>query len=649
MGLDRTHSFRLALYRPALEKNPDNMEVYYQIYRDSKLESKGAINVPFELGRQNESEVNLKPVCVNESGGLRRLVFAANPLDKSVPRQAGRVDLKDSQIVLHNYCFPPKNKPLRLCDGRTLRPDEKITIPDEVYVQYDNELRVRLSLDPSINDETEIPEQSTDDQFQSLSYLASAMPLFNRAETILAIPGMDAQSQAINLIRKAIKVFDAYPGTPAFFSLVVNSVREMLDVDRVILLKQIGDDWLEIACAEAQPPPPSLSSVNKLQSTVFSKTLVQKVIASRETQIIEPNQNAEDLTLGLSNVKLAVASPVFDESKKVIAVLYGDKKTGSQSAQQIGLLEASLLDVMANAVSNGLTRQKDSEFRQTVGQFFSKGVLNRLSNQKDLLEGKEAEVSILSCDIRGFSAISHRLGPAETIKWINEVLTSLSECVLNNDGVVVDYVGDAVMAMFGAPENQPDHADRACKAAIEMLATIPGLNEKFQAIVDCKFSIGIGVNSGIARVGNTGSNVKFKYGPLGSTVNMASRIEGVTKQAGVPCLITGSTHRLLKTPIPTRRIGTVRVVGIPESVDLFEVVPLPTAPKDLEAKKALMQNYETALTHFEEQKLPEAAGLLASIVKQWPSDIPSLLLLTRTVAYLNQTEPFDKVWTLRQK
>ena len=338
----------------------------------------------------------------------------------------------------------------------------------------------------------------------------------------------------------------------------------------------------------------------------------------------------------------AIASPIFDDNGAVQAILYADKQLGFQD-RPIGLLQATLLDVVANAISNSMLRQREAEFRTTTGQFFSKSVLDRLSKQRDLLEGRDAEVSILFCDIRGFSRIAHQVGPTETIHWINDVLTSLSECILEQDGVVVDYVGDAVMAMFGAPEPQADHATRACRAALAMLGRIPELNSRHQALTT-DFNLGIGVNSGMARVGNTGSRIKFKYGPLGSTVNMASRVESITKKFGVTCIFTESTQALLSESFQSRKLSRIRVVGIADPVDIYQLIP--TGKEDAEQ---LCTTYEQALQLFEEQNLPEAVAQFASIIRRWSDDTPSQLMLKRCVDAMNSSQPFEPVFSMVEK
>ena len=127
-------------------------------------------------------------------------------------------------------------------------------------------------------------------------------------------------------------------------------------------------------------------------------------------------------------------------------------------------------------------------------------------------------MTLLFADVRGFSRISERLGPAGTVNWINDIMGALSTCVLDHQGVLVDYIGDELIAMWGAPKEAPDHARRACRAALDMLAKLPELNERWRSTLKEPMGLGIGINTGVAQVGNTGSAYKFKYGALDAWV-----------------------------------------------------------------------------------------------------------------------------------
>jgi adenylate cyclase len=287
-------------------------------------------------------------------------------------------------------------------------------------------------------------------------------------------------------------------------------------------------------------------------------------------------------------------------------------------------------------------RLREREF----GQFFTPEVARYFVRNPELIrEGKEAEVTILFCDIRGFSRLSERLGPSVMVGWLSDVMAALSECVLEHRGVLVDYIGDELMAMWGAPEELPNHAELACSAAMAMLQRLPIINARWQDVVHDATEVGIGLNSGVARVGNTGSSLKFKYGPLGNTVNLASRVQGATKYLNTRLLVTAHTQRLLPERFRTRRLCQVRVVNIREAVDIYELLPQ-AIPGRADSK----ERYERALSLFEQRLLPEAVAILGNLLVDDPHDGPSLLLVSRIVKHmLHSQEIFDPVWDLPGK
>jgi adenylate cyclase len=127
--------------------------------------------------------------------------------------------------------------------------------------------------------------------------------------------------------------------------------------------------------------------------------------------------------------------------------------------------------------------------------------------------------------------------------------------------------GDELIAMWGAPVDQPDHATLSARAAVDMLAAVPRINERWAATLGETMDLGIGINSGVARVGNTGSRHKFKYGPLGNTVNLASRVQGATKYVRSRILVTDATRSRMGSGFASRRVCQVRVVNIAEPVE----------------------------------------------------------------------------------
>jgi adenylate cyclase len=330
-----------------------------------------------------------------------------------------------------------------------------------------------------------------------------------------------------------------------------------------------------------------------------------------------------------------MAAPILNPQGEVIGALYGDTRQDSRTARSpdITRLEAMLVELLARAVAAGLARMEQERAALAAHvqfeQFFTPELSRQLARQPDLLDGRDCEVTILFCDIRGFSRLSERLGPEGTVALVSHVMESLSDCVLRHRGVLVDYIGDELMAMWGAPEAEPDHPLLACRAALEMLSCLPRLGERWRSTLEELLAIGIGINTGVARVGNTGSRQKFKYGPLGNTVNLASRVQGATKYLGCPLLLTESTMGRLTPDFHARQLCQAQVINIQQPVHLYQLV-LPSQPgwPDLKTK------YESALEEFNGRNFRTAARILGNLLAEQQDDGPSLVLLSRAVSAL---------------
>jgi len=281
-------------------------------------------------------------------------------------------------------------------------------------------------------------------------------------------------------------------------------------------------------------------------------------------------------------------------------------------------------------------------------QHFTPELARELARNPDpmKMQARQAEVTVLFTDIRAFSAISERLGPSQTVDWLGGVMGDFTTIVMDNGGVLVDYTGDELMAMWGAPNEQPDHAELACRAGMEILAQLPAISKKWEPVVGAETAVGIGINTGEALVGNIGTHRKFKYGPLGTTVNLASRVQGATRFLKTPFLITGDTARQLPSDFKTRRLCKVRVQNISAPIDLHE----PERADATNSWKALAADYEKALTLLECGKFDQASSALGEVLKTSPDDGPSLQLMSRIVeAKISDGENFSPIWNLPGK
>ncbi|MEM9018456.1 MAG: adenylate/guanylate cyclase domain-containing protein, partial [Verrucomicrobiota bacterium] len=281
-------------------------------------------------------------------------------------------------------------------------------------------------------------------------------------------------------------------------------------------------------------------------------------------------------------------------------------------------------------------------------QHFTPELARELARNPDpmKMQARQAEVSVLFCDIRGFSSISERLGPSQTVDWLGGVMGEFSSLVMEHGGVLVDYTGDELLALWGAPSEQPNHAELACKAGLAILASLNELNEKWESIVGAETRVGIGINTGEALVGNIGTHRKFKYGPLGTAVNLASRVQGANKFLKTSLLITGETAAQLSKPIRTRRLCQVQVLNIESPVQLYELEP----PDSKESWVSHAARYESALEEFEDRNFRKASSLLSNVLLETPHDGPSLQLMSRIVeAMIHDNGEFSPVWKLPGK
>ena len=192
------------------------------------------------------------------------------------------------------------------------------------------------------------------------------------------------------------------------------------------------------------------------------------------------------------------------------------------------------------------------------------------------LGGRRVEMSILFSDIRGFTSLSEGLAPEAVVDLLNEYLSVMTEIIFRNGGTIDKFEGDAILAFFGAPQPLEDHPERAVLTAIEMREGSERLQDQWLEVTKRELAIGVGVHSGEAMVGNVGSLRRMDYTVIGDSVNLASRLQDLTKDYGASILISGATQSRVEQMCRLRFLGSVEVRGRLEPVNLYEVVGLLT-------------------------------------------------------------------------
>ena len=212
--------------------------------------------------------------------------------------------------------------------------------------------------------------------------------------------------------------------------------------------------------------------------------------------------------------------------------------------------------------------------KKLFGQYVSKDVYEQLVANPALarLGGQRREMTVLFSDIRGFTTVSERGQPEEIVGMLNEYFTRMVDLVFAHKGTLDKFVGDMVMALFGAPLDDPDHADHAVEAALDMIAALAELNTRWKSEGRAELDIGIGINTGAMIAGNIGSDAIMSYTVIGDAVNLGSRLESLNKQYGTRIIISDATRARLSRPYQLRPLGDVVVKGKTQPVAIFEVV-----------------------------------------------------------------------------
>ena len=233
-----------------------------------------------------------------------------------------------------------------------------------------------------------------------------------------------------------------------------------------------------------------------------------------------------------------------------------------------------VLFVASNLIGFLIEKNLKRHVQGVLGQYLPVSVAKQLGEKKAgfSMEGEIREMSIMFSDVRGFTTISENLKPNELTRLMNQMLTALSQQIHSYNGTIDKYIGDAVMAFWNAPLDDKDHAANAVRGAIGMKQAMAQLSQEMEASGHPPMRIGIGINTGEACVGNMGSNIRLAYTVMGDVVNLASRLEGITKQYGIDIVVGERTRELAKNMFVFRPVDAVRVKGKTQAVTIYEPI-----------------------------------------------------------------------------
>ena len=374
-------------------------------------------------------------------------------------------------------------------------------------------------------------------------------------------------------------------GSEELYRLAAQAVFNPGGLDGCMVLLQQGENWNIVASHLPYPD----------HGIHFRSSLVDMVKASQKSHYHACGNSEQETLEGQSHV--AVVSPIFDAEQNVVAALYGFRSLHRKNQRRgIRDFEAQFVQVIADSLTAGMVRL-ESESRAAkslvlLEQTFPKKIAAQLACGMDALAPRQQEVTVLFCDLRGFSPVADRISVTQTYDLLSDAMDRFSNAVIDLSGVVIDFYGDGLSAFWNAPVRQPEHAMLACQTAIEILAALEPLNERWGPIIGHELGIGIGIHSGVASVGNSGSRQRIKYGPRGKTVNIASRLEQLTKQCDTPILISGATAEQTSVFFALQDLGKFGLTGHVEPVDVFAI----NDPRHTQPSLTFQQSKQTKKT-----------------------------------------------------
>ncbi len=264
------------------------------------------------------------------------------------------------------------------------------------------------------------------------------------------------------------------------------------------------------------------------------------------------------------------------------------------------------------------SEKKKKFFRSAFSKYVSKAVVDQLAEnpEKLSLEGEEKDISILFSDIRGFTTISESLSPSQVTLLLHDYFTPVTRIIINNHGTHDKFIGDAVMCFWNAPLDVDNHERYAVKAALEMIGSLPELNKGFKEKFGIHLSIGIGLHSGRCRVGNMGSDDIFDYTIIGDSVNLASRLESLTKFYGVQLIVSETMLKDCAKDILIQELDLVRVKGKNKPVRIFTVYS--SDETDMELRKEELNTYTRGLNRYREGFFIEGEKYFKDLTADYP-------------------------------
>jgi len=305
-------------------------------------------------------------------------------------------------------------------------------------------------------------------------------------------------------------------------------------------------------------------------------------------------------------------------------------------------LSVMLLLYLSITMYRYLVENKQKRFiKDAFSTYLAPSVVKQLIDSPEnlVLGGEERQITAFFSDVQGFTSISEKLTPHELVELLNEYLTEMTDIILEHEGTVDKFEGDAIIAFFGAPNILPNHAERACHSTIGMQKRLAELRENWAKENKPMLHMRIGLCTGAAVVGNMGSKSRMDYTMMGDTVNTAARLEGVNKVYGTYSMIADETYKAAGERVATRELDSINVVGKAEPVIIYQVLGY---TEDVnEQTTETVERYARGLAAYRDRRWDEAISHFKKALDVTPDDSPSQTMQARCQEYKEDPPPED--------
>ena len=327
-------------------------------------------------------------------------------------------------------------------------------------------------------------------------------------------------------------------------------------------------------------------------------------------------------------------------------LLLEDRQAVSINLSTVPLVTAQDQPIGYMLVMEDMSREK--RLRNTMSRYMSKAVVDELLESGEaVLGGAGRDVSVLFSDIRGFTTLSERLGPRDTVSLLNEYFTDMVDIVFAHNGILDKYIGDMIMAVFGSVMARAEDADDAVAVGNRMLVGLGDLNARRLKTGRDHIRIGVGISTGHVVVGNIGSPKRLEYTVIGDRVNLAERLEAANKHYGTSVLLCQFTAAKLQRPVLLREIDFIRVRGTTRPVAVFEALDHHTA-ESFPRRAEVLEAFAEGLRLYRQRDWRRAASCFRAASLANPDDQPSHVFWERCEQYIETPplESWDGVWTI---